>query len=690
MSGALLDIDGLCVRYHARGAALPALDDVSLTIRPGQIVGVVGESGCGKSTLVGALLGLLPRNGEVTAGKVLLDGRDLATLSEKELRAVRGRDITTVFQDPLTSLNPTFTVGRQLVEVQRAHDDEGLSRAELRRRAAAQLRRVGIPDPEERLGSYPHEFSGGMRQRVMIAMALLLGPKLLVADEATSALDVSLQAQILTLLRGLRDERSAGMLVISHDLGVIGEICDHVAVMYAGRVVETGPVEEVLTEPRHPYARALVRAAPSRHRQSAQLATIPGRVPSLTSLPSGCTFRNRCPLEDDVCADRVPAILGAAERSVRCHAHDPDSGHPGPDVPVAEARPAGVVETRQTAAGAAERTPLVTVRGLVTRFGQQPSLVDRVTGRRQPPVRAVDGVDLDIGRGEVLGIVGESGSGKTTLGKSLLGLVPVTAGAISYDGMEQRAFDRAQWRRFRAQAQVILQDAQASLSPRQTIAQLLTEPYRIHGTPDDQRSTPDELLETVELSRELAGKYPHELSGGQARRVSIARALALRPAFLVADEPTAGLDVSAAASVLNLMRDLREAFDLTYLVITHDLNVVGHVADRIAVMYLGRIVEEGPADTVVDRPTHPYTQGLLDAAPEPGPGRARTRELLLRGEIPSPRRPPAGCHFHPRCPWAQDVCSEGRPPAEPVTPEHRVACVRWREVAEAQQASQVR
>ncbi len=693
MSGPLLEVDDLGISYHVRGGSLRALTDVSFAVEPGEIVGVVGESGCGKSTLSSALMRLLPPNGEISHGSVSLRGRDLGSLSSDAMRDLRGRELAMIFQDPLTSLNPVFTIGRQMLDVQRAH--RSAPRGELRRRAIELLGQVGIPDAEQRLNDYPHQFSGGMRQRIMIAMALLLEPALLIADEPTSALDVTLEAQIVELLRRLRESHGTAILFVSHDLGVVSHLCDRVIVMYAGRAVEQGTAEQIFGRPRHPYTQALLAAVPSARLRGGRLATIPGRVPSLSALPSGCAFHPRCPLAQDACRVETPRDLRLEDGArVLCHIYDPESSYrseavvgtaAADDLSAAEA----VAALTHAAVGADEAAAesetagdvIVRVSGLSTHFGGRRGTLARLSGQvGAGAVRAVDGVDLELRRGEVLGLVGESGSGKTTLGRTILGLESATSGHIEFDGQDLAALSRGDLRRLRRRAQMIFQDPYSSLSPRLRVAYLLTEPYRINDIGDDQRHAVDELLAMVELSSEQAQKYPHELSGGQARRVGIARALSLNPEFLVADEPTSGLDVSAAAAVLNLMKDLGRRLGLTYLIITHNLNVVGYIADRIAVMYLGQIIEVGPGERVLQAPAHPYTVGLLSAVSEPDPTRRDRRKLMVAGEIPSPRNPPPACRFHTRCPLATEICKTVTPPLAPIEAGHAVACHHWEQV----------
>ena len=676
MTKPLLAVRGLDVVYYAGGAPLPVLRDVSFEIAPNEVLGLVGESGCGKSTAALTLLGLLPPNGAITGGSITLRGRELVGLEDEELRPLRGAEMAMVFQDPAGSLNPTFTIGQQLVKAAAAHPEKipGSSRA-LRRRAVELLAQVGIPDAASRFDDHPHQFSGGMKQRVLIAMALMLEPSLLIADEATSALDVTLQAQILELLLRLQQEHGTAILFVTHDLGVVAQVCDRVTVMYAGRVVEQCDVATLFERPEHPYAQALIGSIPSYRTRGTRLRAIPGRVPSLSSLRVGCTFADRCEHAQPLCRKEEPPLYGPRDHLVRCYLMDPASGV------TAQPRPADVNGDARVAADRARfpKDVLVTARGLSTHFGGRRGLLARALGKGSNAVRAVDEVDFELKRGEVLGLVGESGSGKTTLGLTILRLVPATEGEVLFGERSIRALNSRELRRLRERMQIILQNPYSSLSPRMRVENLLTEPYRIHRTPKSKRYTASELLDLVRLGDELANRYPHELSGGQARRVSIARALALRPDLLVADEPTSGLDISAAASVLNLMNDLRHDLGLTYLIITHDLNIVGYIADCIAVMYLGQLVEVAPATAILGKPIHPYTQGLLAAVPDPKPGARIRRDLLPPGEIPSPRDPPPGCRFHTRCRLAQDICRTTAPALEQVETGHQVACHFWEE-----------
>ncbi len=687
----LLNVRGLDVLYHTNKGKLKALQDVSLHVNQREIVGIVGETGCGKSTVAAAILHLLPPNGEIASGEILLDGRDIRAMSAEEQRNLRGHEIAMIFQDPMSSLNPVFTIGQQMLDIQRAHaETSGLTRREMTQNAVQMLEKVGIPDANERIQNYPDQFSGGMRQRIMIAMALMLKPRLLLADEPTASLDVTLEAQILELMKDLRQTYHTSVLYISHNLGVIAQFCDRLVVMYAGRVVEEGGVFSVFEQPKHPYTQALLAAVPSRQAFGERLATIPGQVPSLFSLPPGCKFADRCPVSRPVCFEREPIYLRSEDGHVRCHVYDSDSSYEtqGTQEVFPDNRqiiPDAAVKGRKTAPTPSEdaqkKENLVKLCSLSTHFSDRLNLIQQITGARPSVVRAVDNVDLDIRRGEVIGVVGESGSGKTTLGRTILHLIRPSGGQIIYDGEDIAEMSKENLRRLRFNMQMIFQDPYSSLSPRLRVSYLLTEPYKIYNVPEEEQYSVGELLSMVGLSDEQANKYAHELSGGQARRVSIARALALNPEFIIADEPTSGLDVSVAASILNLMKDLADQLALTYVIITHDLNVVGYISHRVAVMYMGKLIEVGPTSQIFESPAHPYTLALLSAISEPDPNlRREERRILLTGEIPSPKNPPPGCNFHTRCPFSEDKCKQKVPVLDEISLSHRVACFRWKEL----------
>lgn len=678
MTTPVLEVEDLHVTYRMGSRSLPAVRGVDLRVERGEIVGILGESGCGKSTLGMTIPRLLPPNGTISSGRVLLEGRDLTELSESEIRGVRGAQVGMIFQDPLTSLNPVFRIGAQMTAARRAHGST--PKKQLVEEAAAALTQVGIPDARLRLDDHPHQFSGGMNQRIMIATALSLRPALLIADEPTSALDVTLQAEIVGLLRQLRDTAGTSIVIISHDPVVLAQACDRLVVMYAGEVVEASTAHAILEEPKHPYTRALLDSFPSKERRRTTLPVVPGQVPPLWDWPGGCAFADRCAFVQPVCRASTPPLSDAGGSQVRCVLYGDDAVAPPATRPPQD--PAAVISELEDPAPRSDAPAIVVVDDLAIHFSSRRSIVDAIARRPAAAVRAVDGVDLAIAHGEIVGLVGESGSGKTTLGRAILGLIPATSGSVSFEGRDLAGLGRREVQRLRRNMQLISQDAYGSLSPRKRIDQLLMSPYEIHDTPEDQRYSVTELLEMVELRSDLARKFPHELSGGQARRVGVARALALGPDLVVADEPTAGLDASAAASILNLLRSLRAKLGLALLIITHDLNVVGYLADRVVVMYLGKFLEVAPASEILIHPTHPYTQALRAAHAGAGGGDLGAPRLTLTGEIPSPINPPAGCRFHTRCPYLGEGCDTVEPPVDAVRAGHTTVCHHWRSILE--------
>ncbi len=675
---ALFQVKELEIKYHTRAGVLTAIRDTNFAVSEGEVVGIVGESGCGKSTVASAAMRLLPPNGEITSGQILFQGRDLRQLDKEEMRAIRGKEMAMIFQDPMSSLNPVFSVEAQMIDALRAHQKPGddQSRKALRARAVAMLERVGIADAARQIKEYPHQFSGGMRQRIMIATALMSNPAMLVADEPTSALDVTLEAQIIDLIKRLRDEMGTAILYITHDLGVVAQLCDRVLVMYAGNIIEAGETLTIFTKPQHPYTQALLRSHPTRSLQAGRLRTIRGRVPSLKELPVGCKFAPRCDYALDACHTTEPQLIQIGEHRVLCDVRHAIRQH-GIEIEQAPAEAESSFADRQERT--ASEAVVVEVRDLYTHFSDHVPLLGKVLGQRGGTVRAVDGVDVVIRRGETLALVGESGSGKTTLGRTILRLEPTTGGEIVVEGQDITTLRQSALRPMRARMAMIFQDPVSSLSPRIKVSSLLLEPFQIHGVPiasGQRENKVDELLDMVGLSSEQADKYPHQLSGGQARRVGIARALALNPELLVADEPTSGLDVSVAAGILNLLKDLRERLNLTYIAISHNMNVISFIADRVAVMYLGKIVELAETPALFARPRHPYTEALMSAIPLPDPRlRGKRGRILLTGEVPSPRNPPPGCPFHPRCRYAQERCSHEIPLLRGVEgEEHLTAC----------------
>jgi len=590
----LLAVRDLAVSFPTESGAIRAVDGVSLDLAAGELLALVGGSGCGKSVTALTVMGLTRPQGARTEGSVHYRGRELLDASEDELRRVRGAEIAMVFQDPLSSLNPVLRVGDQIAEQILAHED--VTRAQARERAVELLGRVGIPAAARRAEGFPYELSGGMRQRAMIAMALSCGPRLLIADEPTTALDVTVQAQILDLIRELRDETGAGVLLITHDFGVVAEMADRVAVMDAGRIVEQAPVEEVFAAPRHPRTRALLDAVPR--------------------------------LDDPLPARRPPA----------------------------------------------EGEPVLALDGLEVAFPVRRRLLRRDSDLT---VRAVDGVTLAVRPGETLGLVGESGSGKTTLARAAVRLIEPTGGTVSFAGRDITAASRRELQPLRSELQIVFQDPFGSLNPRKRVADIVGLPLRLHGlSKRDSAARVATLLERVGLEPEHADRWPHEFSGGQRQRIGIARALALSPRLVVLDEPVSALDVSVQTQIVDLLDELQRELGLAYLFVAHDLSVVRQVSDRVAVMYLGKLMEVAPVAELYERPVHPYTAALLAAIPVPDPSRRdrRVRGVAPSGEPPSPTDPPRGCVFHPRCPRATDVCREVVPPLAAHSDGHLAAC----------------
>ena len=667
----LLEISALRTYFRTTGEPRKVVDGVSLTIDAGQTLGLVGESGCGKSLTALSIMQLIPRPGYVAGGSILFKGRDVVQMPGPDRRALRGRHVAMIFQEPMTSLNPVLSVRTQLLEaVGRGglRDARRPSRAEQLARAVEVLRLVEMPDPARRLREYPHQLSGGMRQRVMIAMALACGPDLLIADEPTTALDVTVQARILDLLRDLQSRLGTAVLFITHDLAVISEMAHSVAVMYAGKIVETAATQPLFDAPAHPYTELLLRCRPTRRRRGTELETIRGIVPSPEAYAPGCRFCDRCPRAFAPCrSDEPPLRQIAPGHHVACHLYDQRVGAASPP----SAGGAGEREARQ-AGGDGE--VLLDARAVTKHFPIREGVLQRVVGH----VRAVDGIDLAVHRGRTLALVGESGCGKTTLGKTLIRLLPPTGGCVRFAGQDVSTLGEARLREFRRSAQIVFQDPYSSLDPRMTVEEIVEEGMKVHGLGgrrQERRDRVRELLSDVGLDRDAMGAYPHEFSGGQRQRIGIARALAVAPEFLVLDEPTSSLDVSVQAQILNLLGRLqaRDRRRLTYLFITHDLAVVEYLADEVAVMYLGRIVEKSPTAALFDTPLHPYTEVLLSAVPRVGSTAGRQR-IHLAGDVPSPSNPPAGCHFHPRCPRAMPICRQAYPPVTDLGAARTVRC----------------
>ncbi len=661
----VLEIDGLHVHFVTSHGTVRAVEGLSYAVHAGEMVAIVGESGSGKSVSALAIMRLLPPNtARIIAGDIRFEGRSLLGLSDEEMRQIRGRDVSMIFQEPMTSLNPVLTIGLQIKEPLLIH--MGMTDAEATERAIELLTLVGITDPQSRLAQYPHQLSGGMRQRVMIAIGLACNPKLLIADEPTTALDVTIQAQILELMKDLSRRLGVAVIIITHNLGIVARYADRVNVMYAARLVESGTAETVFGRPLHPYARGLLSAVPRLDRgRSATLATIEGAPPNLLNPPDGCRFAPRCRFAIDACRS-VPALSEAESgHLVACH-------RVGEIETIDRDDTADGVSKEETSFATAQ--PVLDIRHATKHFEVGGGFL---RGAKKL-VRAVNDVSLAIRQGETVGLVGESGCGKSTLGRLVLRLEDPTAGEIVFEGTDLAPLGRKQMTDVRKKMQVIFQDPYSSLNPRMTVGQIIGEPMLVHGIrPKDQiDARVAELLQLVGLFPYMALRYPHELSGGQRQRVGIARALAVEPRVIVCDEAVSALDVSIQGQVINLLENLQQQLGLTYLFIAHDLAVVRHISSRVAVMYLGRIVELADAEELFANPKHPYTQALLAAAPIPDPVIERTRpRSIIKGELPSPLNPPSGCVFHPRCPLATEDCKKAVPETRELATGHFVACI---------------
>ena len=667
----LLAVKNLRIEFLTNGQWFPVMEDATFTVGRGKTLGLVGESGSGKTVSALAVMGLLPPRGCRANGTARFEGRDLMRLSPADFRQIRGNEIAMIFQEPMTSLNPAYTVGNQIAEQVRTH--RHLGKAESWKVAVEMLERVEIPNAAKRARDYPHAFSGVMRQRVMIAMALSCSPKLLIADEPTTALDVTTQAQIVDLLHTLQREEDMAMIFVTHDLGVIADVADDVVVMYAGQIVEQTRSTALFTRPRHPYTEALLNSIPQLTPAGEPLQFIPGIVPRPDQVPQGCRFHPRCTYADEACiATPVPL------RPPGVHGHDgepqptPDSGSIAAvaislsrclrqdELTLAGARAVAEPATTNATPAAELRNPLLVVQGLSKQFPLRSGLLQRVSGS----VNAVDDVDLAIEPGTTLGLVGESGSGKSTLARLVTRLIEPTSGRVVLNGTDITALRGPKLRRERQGMQMVFQDPYSSLDPRQSILEIVGEPLRIHTQLNaaERQQRVIELLGRVGIGGHVLGRQPHEFSGGQRQRIAIARALALEPGLLVCDEPVSALDVSTQSQVINLLSDLQDTLGLAYLFIAHDLSVVRHLSDRIAVMYLGKIIEEGDANEVYVRPTHPYTAALLSAIPVPDPGRERARpRIVLTGEVETGQSATTGCRFRQRCPFAMDICASVDP-----------------------------
>ncbi len=677
MKAPLLDVTDLRTDIYTEDAVVRAVDGISFDIAPGETFVLLGESGCGKSMAALSLLRLLPDGAQVVDGRVWLGPDELTALPEFHMRDVRGRRIAMIFQEPGLSLNPVITAGDQVAEVLVRHT--ALRGAPRRRRVQALLSAVGIPDAPRVAAQYPFQLSGGMKQRVMIAIALACDPELLIADEPTTALDVTIQAQVLQLLKAEQRRRNMSLMLITHDLGVAAQMAQRVAVMYAGELVEIAGRQQFFTRPAHPYSQKLFAALPASERRGSALEMIRGTVPPLTREFTGCRFADRCDRAWERCRREAPgwSDAGGGQR-VRCHLYAPSRaregrGVRGEEIDVTLTMQCGAETTvRSEPSHITPHTSLLTVEDLKVHFPIRKGLLRRTVGR----VRAVDGVSFDIRSGQTLGLVGESGCGKTTVGKAIVRLITPTGGKIVFDGDDLGSLSRDQARARRKDVQLIFQDPFASLDPRMPVGEIILEgmtALAVGSSTVERRQRIARVIAEVGLPADAIARYPHEFSGGQRQRIAIARALAVEPRLIVCDEPTSALDVSVQAQILNLLRRLQQTYGVAYLFITHNISAVEFLAHEVAVMYLGRIVEYGTVREVLDAPRHPYTRALLAAVPrvsDPGlPDAAQPH-----GDLPSPANPPSGCHYHPRCPQAMAQCREIYPSARSFSATHAAHC----------------
>jgi peptide/nickel transport system ATP-binding protein len=665
VADALLEVRNLQTYVYTRRGVVKAVDGATFSVRRGETLGIVGESGSGKSMTCLSILRLVPEpGGRIVGGSIVFDGEELLAKSPEEMRRLRGSRIAMILQDPMASLNPALTVGAQVAESLTLH--RGLRGRALDARVLELLRQVRISDPERRVHAYPHQMSGGIRQRVAGAIAISCQPSLLIADEPTTSLDVTIQAQYLRLLKEIQRETNLALVFVTHDLGIVAKLCDRVAVMYAGRIVETGTTREIFNRPRHPYTIGLLNCLPTLRRGRAPLTAIEGQPPDLAAVPAGCAFAPRCSLAEPRCGQARPPLEDVGvEHLVAC-------------LRVADTAALTRVVTAVAAAGAPSAgapagDAILEARGLTKHF---PLTRGAVFGRSVGTVKAVDGVDFVLRRGETLGLVGESGCGKTTTARLVLCLERPTGGGIYFRGRDVHGLAPAQRREYRRAVQAVFQDPYSSLNPRLTIRTTVGEPL-VQTEPGLTKAEISERiaasLERVGLRSRVADDYPHELSGGQRQRVALARALTTNPECILLDEAVSALDVSIRAQVMNLLREIQDRLGVSYLFIAHDLAVVRYVSTRIGVMYLGKLVETAASEELYAHPLHPYTQILLNNALPAHPDEAR-EEVILRGEVPSAFHPPTGCRFHPRCPHAKPICAEVEPPLREEAPGHPVAC----------------
>ena len=652
----LLDVRDLKTYFRTSEGLSRAVDGISFNINEGQTFALVGESGCGKSVTALSIIQLVPKPaGYIADGQIYYKGTDVIRLSEWEKRRIRGNEISMIFQEPMTSLNPVLTIGDQIVEAIQLHQD--LHKSAAKDKAVEMLHLVGIPNPKQHFKNYPHQFSGGMKQRVMIAIALSCQPGLLIADEPTTALDVTIQAQVLELIQRLQKEMDTAVLLITHDLGVVAETAERIAVMYAGKIVEMADRKNLFESPCHPYTEKLLESLPTKQKLGYALQTIRGIVPKATNYLPGCLFADRCHRVMPHCHNIAPELIEVAQsHQVACHLYGETTSV---EVGSAASDELSTAKARSPAPLPKDEHPIIQATGFKVYFDVKKGLFKRTVGY----VRAVDDVDLAIRKGSTLALVGESGCGKTTLGKGILQLIPPTDGSVFYGDVDLMKLRQKDILPYRQKLQIIFQDPYSSLNPRMMVGEIIQEGMVAHGIGTGKADREERVLELmlkVGLDSDMINRYPHEFSGGQRQRVGIARCLAVDPEFLICDEATSALDVSVQAQILNLLKDLQEEFDLTYLFITHDLSIVEYFTDKVMVMYLGRIVERGTTEEIFDNFKHPYTRALMSAIPRID-SKSGKKIIRLEGDVPSPIDPPSGCHFHPRCPHTMPICIEVYP-----------------------------
>ncbi|MFP9130600.1 dipeptide ABC transporter ATP-binding protein [Niallia sp. BSM11] len=661
----MLDINKINIEFKTKTGLLTAVSELNLSIKAGESVCLVGESGSGKTITSKAIMRLIEyENGIISQGDITFQGTNLTTSDEKMLTSIRGKKIAMIFQEPLSAFDPVFTIGHQITEMIRKH--QKTSQKAAWEKGIELLKKVGISEPEYRMKQYPNEFSGGMLQRAMIAMAISCEPDLLIADEPTTALDVTIQQQIIELLKSLKDEFNMGLLLITHDLGIAAELADRIVVMYAGEIVENATVSQLFQTPHHPYTRGLLKSMPSISASIGKLYSIEGSIPSLNDLPEGCLFHPRCPFATEKCKRVRPNLEIVNDRYSACFYAEElvtKSEWSLSDQLQEEKLAEDIIMEK------ANDNPeiLLDIKQISKHY-----LLGSGLKFTKKQVKAVDDVSFSIKKGETFGLVGESGSGKSTLGRAILQLEKLSGGEVLYNGNPLSGLNSRKMGKYRKEMQMIFQDPNSSVNSRLKIGEIIAEPLKWHLklSKEEIQETVEELLEKVGLKREWTARYPHEFSGGQRQRIGIARAIALNPSFILADEALSALDVSVQAQIINLLQDLQKKMGLTYLFIGHDLGVVQHISDRIGVMYLGKLVEIAPSKEIFEKPAHPYTRTLIDSIPN----RKGKKKLEAKGEIPSPANPPSGCRFRTRCPFANRKCAMEEPVLTEIQKDRFTAC----------------